>query len=477
MSDDRVLLRDYARPSSESAFADLLWRHIDLVYSTALRGAAGDEQLARDVSQTECTRIGTVGRKTNRLEASMKLIFRNSPWIFPSACMALSLMGAMALPCAAPVNEGPSSGAAVSVRATTQSPLPAPTGPYEVERTEFDWVDTSRPDPDSPSGHREIVVWLWYPAAPKDGAEAAEWMPGKWGELLLRNYLSKKSSGTNLSEIETRLKEQPLSTIRTHAYPDAPLLPGKKKFPVLLFEPGFGMLPFFYAALIEDLASHGYIVAGIIPTYYTYYNVFSNGRVTDTYISTHTNAHLPDWTGDMIFTLNQLEKLDADDKSKSHERQDFLRVGAFGHSFGGAASVQVARDDPRVRAALDLDGTLAGDVIDRGLLKPFLTFDHPHPGESNYHRDAVVLRDAKPAYRLTLAGSQHGFSQDWGLLPFIPTSAKKAALGTIDPSRALTITKAYVRAFFGEYLEGRKSLLLNGPSPEYPEITFETNQK
>ncbi|MCL5280336.1 MAG: hypothetical protein M1376_10565 [Planctomycetes bacterium] len=408
----------------------------------------------------------------------MKLISRNTRGILPSVCVALGLMGAMALPCAAQVSEDKSLGTAVPARATTPSPLPAPAGPYKVGRTEFDWVDTSRPDPNSPSGHREIVVWLWYPASPKDGAATAEWMPGKWGELLLPYYLSKqKSAGPFLSEVEARLKDHPIRTIRTHAYPDAPILHGQKKFPVLLFEPGFGMLPFFYTTLMEDLASHGYIVAGTIPTYYTHYNVFSNGRVVDTFISTHTNSHLPDWTGDMIFTLNQLEKLAADAKSQFHERLNFIRVGALGHSFGGAASVQVAKDDPRVRAALDLDGTLVGDVVDSGLSKPFLMFDHPRPGETNYHRDAVVFRDAKPAYRLTLAGSTHGFSTDGGLLPFFPASARAELVGTIDPARALTITKAYVEAFFGEYLEGKKSPLLNGPSPEYPEITFETNKK
>jgi dienelactone hydrolase len=370
-------------------------------------------------------------------------------------------------------------GTAGPARANTPSPLPAPTGPYQVGRTEFDWVDKSRPDPDSPGGHREIVVWLWYPASPKNEAEAAEWMPGKWGELLLPDYLStRKWSGSTLSEVEAELKKHPVRTIRTHAYPDAPFLHGeKKKFPVLLFEPGFGMLPFFYATLIEDLASHGYVVAGTIPTYYTHYNVFSNGRVSHTFKSTHTNASLPFWTGDLIFTLNQLEKLSSDGASQFHERLDFTRVGAFGHSFGGAASVQVAKDDPRVRAALDLDGTLVGEVVESGLLKPFLMFDHPHPGERDYHRDAVVFRDAKPAYRLILAGSTHSFSGDFGFLPFIPTGAKQAAFGTIDPARALVVAKAYVGAFFGEYLEGRKSPLLSGPSPEYPEITFETNKK
>jgi dienelactone hydrolase len=405
------------------------------------------------------------------LEVSLKLIFRGARRIFPSLCVLL-LIGAMAFPSTARAIEGRSLSSAI-----TQSPLPPPTGPYGVGRTQFDWVDSSRPDPDCPSGHREIVVWLWYPASSTKQSEAAEWMPGKWGELVLPNYLSKqKTAGTFLSEVKAMLKEHPISTIRTHADSNAPVLDGKRRFPVLLFEPGFGMLPFFYTTLIEDLASHGYVVAGIIPTYYTHYTVFSDGRVVDTFITTHTSAHLPDWTGDMIFTLNQLEKLDSAIESRFHERLDFSRVGAFGHSVGGAASVQVAKDDPRVRAALDLDGTLLGGVIESGLSKPFLMFDHPHPGETNYHRDAVVFRDAKPAYRLTLAGADHSFSADWGVLPFIPARAQKAELGTIDPVRALAVTKAYVEAFFGEYLDGMKSPLLSGPSPEFPEITFETNK-
>lgn len=409
----------------------------------------------------------------------MTLIVSNTRGIVLSVWIALLLTGAAAFPCMAQVTEGRSVGTAVPARATLPSPLPAPTGPFEVGRMEFDWVDSSRLDSDSPTGHREIAVWLWYPASPKQGAKAAEWMPGKWGELLLPDYFAKrrKLSGTTLSELQAELKKYPINTIRTHAYPDAPLPLGENKFSLLLFAPGFGMLPFFYSTLIEDLASHGYIVAGTIPTYYTHYNVFANGRVSETFKSSGANASLPVWTGDLIFTLNQLEKLNSDPGSQFHKRLDFTRVGALGHSFGGAASVQAARDDARVRAALDLDGTLAGDVVESGLSKPFLMFDHPHPGETNYHRDDVVLRDAKPGYRLILAGSEHSFSGDWGLLPFIPAGAKKTGLGSIDPARALTITKAYVEAFFGEYLEGRKSPLLNGPSPEYPEITIETNKK
>ncbi len=408
----------------------------------------------------------------------MKPIFRSIRLILPSICISLLLMGESASPCTGQVTEDRSFGTAGPAHSNTRSPLPAPTGLYKVGRTEFDWLDKSRPDPDSPSKHRQIAVWIWYPASPKSGAETAEWMPGKWGELLLPYYFRKrKSSAATLPELEAKLKECPINTIRTHAYPDAPNADDKqKRFSVLLFAPGFGALPFFNSSLIEDLASHGYVVAGTIPTYYTHYNVFVDGRVSDTFHSAGANGSLPVWTGDLSFTLNQLEELNSDVASPFHGLLDFARIGALGHSFGGAACVQMAKDDPRVRAVVDLDGTLTGDVVESGLAKPFLIFDHPHPGETNYHRDDVVLRDAKPGYRLILAGSQHSFSGDWGLLPFIP-DARKAAMGTIDPARALIITKAYVRAFFGEYLKGNETPLLNAPSAEYPEITFETTKK
>ena len=52
MMDDRQLLGAYARERSESAFGELVTRHIDLVYSTALRVVNGDSHLAQDVTQT-----------------------------------------------------------------------------------------------------------------------------------------------------------------------------------------------------------------------------------------------------------------------------------------------------------------------------------------------------------------------------------------------------------------------------------------
>ena len=48
MNDDASLLRAYADQKSEAAFAELVRRHIDLVYGAALRRTGGDAHAAAD---------------------------------------------------------------------------------------------------------------------------------------------------------------------------------------------------------------------------------------------------------------------------------------------------------------------------------------------------------------------------------------------------------------------------------------------
>lgn len=51
MLEDAELLRDYAQNRSNDAFAELVRRRVDLVYSVALRQVNGDSHLAQDVTQ------------------------------------------------------------------------------------------------------------------------------------------------------------------------------------------------------------------------------------------------------------------------------------------------------------------------------------------------------------------------------------------------------------------------------------------
>ena len=81
MTDDGQLLREYARERSEPAFGELVSRHIDLVYSAALRMAVGDRQLAEDVTQNVFIDLA---RKASSLPNDVLL----AGWLYRHTCYA-----------------------------------------------------------------------------------------------------------------------------------------------------------------------------------------------------------------------------------------------------------------------------------------------------------------------------------------------------------------------------------------------------
>src|SRR6202023_746044 len=61
----------------------------------------------------------------------------------------------------------------------TDVTLPAPTGPFAVGRSLFDWVDDTTLDAlaPEPKTKRELLVWTWYPAAEQSGAVPDSYVP------------------------------------------------------------------------------------------------------------------------------------------------------------------------------------------------------------------------------------------------------------------------------------------------------------
>src|SRR5262245_15456719 len=70
MDNDRQLLHRYAVGGSEAAFGELVARHVNLVYSTALRRTGGDAHFAQDVSQLV---FSDLARKARSLPESVVL--------------------------------------------------------------------------------------------------------------------------------------------------------------------------------------------------------------------------------------------------------------------------------------------------------------------------------------------------------------------------------------------------------------------
>jgi RNA polymerase sigma factor (sigma-70 family) len=81
MNDDVELLRIYADHRSEAEFAQLVNRHIGLVYATALRRVGGDTHLAEDVTQAVFTDLA---RKANSLRGHSSL----AGWLYLATQMS-----------------------------------------------------------------------------------------------------------------------------------------------------------------------------------------------------------------------------------------------------------------------------------------------------------------------------------------------------------------------------------------------------
>ena len=81
MTPDSELLARFARTRSEEAFAELLRRHVHLVYSAALRQVGGNANLAQDVAQTV---FSDLARKASVLARRDSL----TGWLYTSARFA-----------------------------------------------------------------------------------------------------------------------------------------------------------------------------------------------------------------------------------------------------------------------------------------------------------------------------------------------------------------------------------------------------
>jgi predicted dienelactone hydrolase len=368
----------------------------------------------------------------------------------------------------------------VEVRRHAPLLLPAPAGPYAVGRVEYAWTDQARTDPLAPHAgtQRALVVWAWYPAVRVPGARPAPYLPPQWATV------SDQQRGVIGEQLF-----QSAASIRTNSLTQAPLAPGAARYPVLIFEPGFGTIPTQYTTLLEDLASHGYIIVAIAPTYSADAVVFPDGSV----VEASSAGSLPEsttgvqaagirlvlvWAQDVRFVMDQLQRLNAARDQLFSGRLDLARLGVFGHSFGGATAAQVCRMDARCKAGIDLDGDLFGSVVHTGLTTPFMVLQSDRgactdaPCRSMQGQVQAVLRAVPQGarYDLSITTMEHFNFSDYAV-EFTPLRLF-GVLGTIDGVRGLQIARAYIRAFFDTYLRQRPSPLLRGPARAYPEAQF-----
>jgi dienelactone hydrolase len=367
--------------------------------------------------------------------------------------------------------------------------LPRPTGPFAVGRFSTAWIDTTREDPfaPAPKPKRALVVWIWYPAERSDRARTAEYLPGPWQRALAEH------SGVLFMRFLFRNPTE----VRNHSLDDADVATARPSYPVVIFRSGIGALACQYTALLEDLASQGYIVVGADTPYSTGVVVMPDGRVIyKTVDGNPGDAPISDpervrrsqsliwvWTADTKSLLDQIAHLnESDPAGRFTGKIDLNTVGVMGHSFGGATATQFCHDDSRCRAGIDLDGRLFGTVALEGVGQPFLFLlsDHGEEWTSPACTICAEIRSAAkraPADKLivTLLGAHHFSFGDQSLTQSRVLRSVLMALGgegRLDPRTGLATATRYVRTFFDVHLRGApREALYSGPLA--PGVRFE----
>ncbi|MHC5905574.1 alpha/beta hydrolase family protein [Streptomyces sp. S6] len=344
--------------------------------------------------------------------------------------------------------------------------LPRPTGRHAIGTRSLRLVDRSRRDPWVPSkAVREFMVQVWYPAA-RAGRRLAPWMTAGAAREFQKAGLLPAGYVT-----------LPMS----HAVPDAPAWTGGGRLPVVLYSHGHGQHRTSSLSLVEDLASHGYVVVTIDHTYDAGQVEFPGGRV-ELYGMPQLTDDLPEdetrriveralrvRVDDVRYVLGVLERVAGP--------VDRSRVAMFGHSLGGATTATAMSEGLPVRAGVNLDGSLFGDVVSRGVDRPLLLVGADQDDDPTWLKAWPGLRGWRRFVRLT--GSKHfSFTDYVALLPQVAerigaTPEQLASfVGALESSRSLSLQRELLLAFFGLHLCGRPAPVLDGPGPGHPELVF-----
>ncbi|MEV7279852.1 lipase [Streptomyces sp. NPDC093111] len=380
----------------------------------------------------------------------------------------------------------PTAGAGASPGARAVS-LPAPTSGRPIGTVDLHLVDRTRRDPLVPSKpFRELMVSVWYPA-------------DRGGEFPIAPWLS-RSAAADWDEHSAPSMTIPAGAvdwqgIRTHARTGAPAARSAGRLPVVLFSSGDGGDRALGTTIVEELASQGYVVVTVDSTYEADQVEFPDGRVeravplpeklTPEVIAALLEKHSRARVADARFVLRQIEALAQGRNPDAEGRplpaglpavMDLSRRGVVGQSLGGSVAAQLAHDDPRTGAAVNLDGAFVGSVARTGVTTPFLlmasaatSFD----SEASWRSFWKASTGWKRALRLREAG--HGSYTDLQvvlpqLADLMERPVSRELVGTIDPRRSLAAQRAAVTAFLDLHLKQRPTTLFEHPGGPHREM-------
>ncbi|MFZ5444137.1 MAG: alpha/beta hydrolase family protein [Myxococcota bacterium] len=362
--------------------------------------------------------------------------------------------------------------------------IPAPSGAHAIGLCAFDVA--------APPGAlgQAVPVLAWYPAMPSEA------QPEPALDEALRDALSGM----------TRVPKLMLRPGQSHAVLDGP--PAKGRFPVLLFNHGLGSFQKQSGSLMQELASHGFVVLSVghpseslvvrhrdgalvrwrrdLPAWAALEqgmkdlegalreaspaitrarqcrDARSLREAMEAVAKLPGYAALPEviarWAADTRAVIDHLPQLDEGVLAPPlRGLVDPAQVGAFGHSLGGMVSAHLAMTEPRVRAGMNFDGAqLPVPGAPYALRAPFcfVYADMAKVGATSLANEGMndgLLADAPPgSCGVCIAGAAHLNFTDMNNVAMMAR-----ALGPIDRAEMARTLRALTVGFFAHHLAGK----------------------
>lgn len=263
---------------------------------------------------------------------------------------------------------------------------------------------------------------------------------------------------------------------RARYLPGAPLARSETAFPLLVYFPSWFSHKHENSFTLANLASRGFVVASIddiarLPRL--------QGHDGEAQRAGLDASSAESFSASRVLAGHRAE-LEARIGSKAIDRiagsklwgrrVDPDRVGAVGFSFGGGVAATMSRSDPRIRAVVNLDGPLFGNVAEAGVDVPFLTLfsGNPFPTVQDLNQpdlgarfDALLdqvaveqqlVQDTRPdSWTFVIERTTH---LDFSDRLVMPAFADRRGVQELDRLRAWSDINMTLIAFLDTFLRG-----------------------
>lgn len=374
--------------------------------------------------------------------------------------------------------------------------LPKPTGKYFVGVTYLSFVDADRKEifDSRQEANREITVKAWYPSDRQSDPEPY--------------FLEAEAEFVTESlQFPSTYKD-----LKINAGRDLPVSAKVNKYPVLIFSHGWGEHYSQNTILMEELASHGYIVFSIAHHYECKFSSYPDGRFIridtgnprfqkimkeqmsamalghfeklknaandeergrifqeiSTALPTILTESPKHWADDIAFFINQLKIMNGGDH-RFQNKLDLDRIGVFGMSLGGLATSVICSTDRRIKAGVNMDGALPVASVHGKYRIPFLYLSSKRYLGCG---PLFISQSKHDCYSLTVKGSDHYNFTDYSIYP-VPSV--RFLLGPIDGAKTIEIMNKIILSFFDKYLKEKREIDMVKMAKAYSEIEIATN--